>query len=245
MTPFRRPLPRADWSAGLLLFALLAVEPWISFPAHADPKPDMSAGAPSGDRFDPREAYRAIARREARRLDIPYALIDAVMAVESGYDPLAGGKAGEVGLMQVMPQTARMMGFSGSLAELSNPQTNIHLGARYLAGAFRLAEGDVCTTVMKYRAGHQETRFSARSVAYCLRIRRHLVALGVPVTGEVPKPTFGFEADVTRMGVAIGSVGAARRLARGIRLHSRIGWSAYTARIRALDRAAAGITIAH
>jgi hypothetical protein len=44
---------------------------------------------------------------------------------------------------------------------------------------------------MKYRAGHGETRFSVRSVDYCLRVRAHLVAHGYPVTGAVPTPTFG------------------------------------------------------
>ncbi|WP_162244921.1 transglycosylase SLT domain-containing protein, partial [Aminobacter sp. DSM 101952] len=86
----------------------------------------------------------------------------AVMEIESFYDPEARGGDGEVGLMQVMPATARMMGFRGTLDDLAEPRTNIALGVRYLAGAFRLAGGDLCTTVMKYRAGHAETRFRFR-----------------------------------------------------------------------------------
>jgi hypothetical protein len=45
---------------------------------------------------------------------------------------------------------------------------------------------------MKYRAGHGETRFSVKSVDYCKRVRDHLASVGFPVTGTVPKPTFGF-----------------------------------------------------
>ena len=193
--------------------------------------------------FDPRIPYRMIARSEAKRLDIPYEWIDAIIAVESGYNPLATGHDGEVGLMQIMPQTARLLGFKGTNQELSDPQINIRLGADYLAEAYRLAQGDLCTTVMKYRAGHQETRFSQRSVDYCVKVRRHLVALDLPVAGEVPAATFGFWKDRTRMGTAIGSVAAARRHATGSHLRSRVGWSAYAARLQALDAKARRISL--
>jgi soluble lytic murein transglycosylase-like protein len=136
--------------------------------------------------------YQRIGKAEAVRNKIPFAIVDAVMRVESGYDPGARGDVGEVGLMQVLPATADMMGFKGPLASLSEPATNIAYGTQYLAEAWRLANQDICTTVMKYRAGHAETRFSVKSVDYCKRVRRHLASIGYPVTGEVPKPTFGF-----------------------------------------------------
>ena len=219
---------------------LKSAKPPEAKPATAKPanaKPVDAAGPPAGapPPFDAREPYRAIARREAARLDIPYELIDAVIAVESRYNPLAGGKAGEVGLMQVMPPTARLLGFSGTNQQLSEPEANIRLGATYLAKAWKLANQDICTTVMKYRAGHNETRFSVLSVRYCTRVRQHLASLNYPVTGSVPAPTFGFEADVSRMGVAIGSVAAARRHASGRKLRSRIGWSAYDTKLKTLD----------
>jgi hypothetical protein len=44
---------------------------------------------------------------------------------------------------------------------------------------------------MKYRAGHGETRFSYRSVDYCIAVRGKLFARGFPVTGSVPVATFG------------------------------------------------------
>jgi hypothetical protein len=94
--------------------------------------------------------------------------------------------------MQVMPGTARMLGFRGSLDELGAPATNIALGVRYLAQANSLAAGDLCTTVMKYRAGHGETRFSELSVRYCRRARAILAREGVTVAGPLPVATFGF-----------------------------------------------------
>lgn len=199
--------------------------------------PSSPAPAPPPDntlRSDPREAYRRISRAEAARLGVPFALVDAVMRVESAYNPLASGAAGEVGLMQIMPPTARLLGHQGTNQDLAVPETNIRLGATYLAGAWKLAKEDICTAVMKYRAGHNETRFSVLSVRYCVRVREHLASLGYPVTGTVPEPTFGFRADTTRMGVAIGTQQAARRLASGRKLKSRVNWSAYDARMKEL-----------
>lgn len=181
-----------------------------------------------------RDSFRAIARREAEARGLPFEMADAVMRVESAYRPDARGAAGEIGLMQVMPPTARLLGFSGTAEELADPATNIRLGVTYLAEAWRLARGDICTAAMKYRAGHRETRFSVLSVRYCVNVRTHLASLGYPVTGMVPEPTFGFRADTTRMGVVIGTQQAARRLATGRKLKSRVGWSDYDRRMREL-----------
>ncbi len=138
-----------------------------------------------------RNEYRAIVEREALAFGVPPSLVDAVMSVESRYNPASIGMDGEIGLMQIMPPTARMLGFTGTLGELAAPEINVHYGVKYLAGAWRLAGGDLCTAAMKYRAGHGETRFSVLSVEYCNRVRNHLAAHGVPVTGSVPQPTFG------------------------------------------------------
>jgi hypothetical protein len=93
--------------------------------------------------------------------------------------------------MQVLPSTARMMGFSGSLTDLAVPDTNIRYGVSYLAQAYRLAGGDLCTAVMKYRAGHGETRFSYLSVDYCNKVRARMTGRGFAVAGTVPVATFG------------------------------------------------------
>lgn len=135
--------------------------------------------------------YRALIEKEAAQAGLAPEIAEAVMAVESGYDPRAVGGVGEVGLMQILPSTARMLGFSGTLADLAVPEINIHYGVVYLAKAWRLAGGDLCTAAMKYRAGHGETRFSFLSVNYCMAVRSKLTARGFRVTGSVPVPTFG------------------------------------------------------
>jgi hypothetical protein len=163
-----------SFGIGLSPLGVLGMEP-------PDPRP---ANSKSG--------YQAIARKEALRQGVPYELVDAVMYVESRYRQSAKGRAGEVGLMQIMPPTARLLGFRGNNDELRKPETNIRLGTTYLAQAWQRASKDICTAVMKYRAGHNETRFSVLSVNYCRKVRKRLKIAGYPVTGKVPKATFGF-----------------------------------------------------
>jgi len=173
-----------------------------------------------------REQYRAIVEHEARDFGLPAALVDAIMAVESRYNPAVIGADGEIGLMQVMLPTARMLGFAGTAEQLAMPATNIHYGAAYLAGAWRLSGGDLCTAAMKYRAGHGETRFSFLSVDSCLRVRTHLAAHGVPVSGSVPQPTFG-RPGADRAG---GAAPHGRQLVNG----GMINLAALNTRLRAL-----------
>jgi len=148
--------------------------------------PAIATSAP-----DARTRYRALIEKEAARAGLAPEIAEAVMGVESGFNPGAVGGVGEIGLMQILPSTARMLGFGGTLAELAVPETNIHYGVTYLAKAWRLAGGDLCTATMKYRAGHGETRFSHLSVNYCMAVRARLIARGFQVTGSVPVATFG------------------------------------------------------
>ena len=191
-----------------------------------------------------RSLYRDLVRKAAERAGIPPEIAEAVVRTESGYNPNVTGPVGEIGLMQVRPSTARLLGFTGSLEELREPHTNIALGVAYLAGAWRLANGDLCTVVMKYRAGHGETRFSPRSIDYCVRVRSYLAEANYPITGEVPSPTMGFVDSGPRWGFGTGSVAAARRLATHTKLKSRVAWRNYDRDMKALDaRARAAISI--
>jgi soluble lytic murein transglycosylase-like protein len=168
-------------------------EPTASAPdvkAQAGKTPAKSE-PPVPPKLDGRANYRAIVEKEAARTGLAPEIAEAVMAVESGYNPGALGGVGEIGLMQIRPATARMLGFVGTDADLAVPETNIRYGVSYLAQAYHLAGGDLCTATMKYRAGHGETRFSFLSVNYCLAVRGKLAARGFKVTGIVPVATFG------------------------------------------------------
>lgn len=134
-----------------------------------------------------RSAYLPAIVQEATANNVPPALVDAVVRIESRYDPMAVGSVGEVGLMQVRPKTAALLGFQGASADLAEPRTNLRYGVSYLARAWRLAGGNLCRALMKYRAGHGAERMSTLSLEYCRRARLHLAAVGARLTaGDEP-----------------------------------------------------------
>ena len=118
--------------------------------------------------------YGSIVARYASTYGVPASLAHAVIRVESNYRPNARGRAGEVGLMQIKPATARMMGYSGSTKALFNPETNIKYGMKYLAKARQLGGGTTCGTILKYNAGHGAKRMNPVSSAYCKKVKLHL-----------------------------------------------------------------------
>jgi soluble lytic murein transglycosylase-like protein len=164
--------------------------PGLLIPLSADAEPTggqvhpavASQAVPATVDFPGRRArFLAAVTEEARQKGIPPALADAVATVESAYNPAAVGEDGEVGLMQILPSTAAMLGFRGSNAALSEPATNIRYAVAYLARAWELADGKLCRALMKYRAGHGEERMTPLSVTYCRRAIAHLASIGSPL----------------------------------------------------------------
>ncbi|WP_417412492.1 lytic transglycosylase domain-containing protein [Hoeflea sp.] len=108
----------------------------------------------------------------AKSNGVPESLAHAVISVESNYRANARGAAGEVGLMQIKPATARMMGYKGSTKALYNPETNIKYGMLYLAKAHKLGGGTTCGTILKYNAGHGAKRMNPVSKRYCGKVTK-------------------------------------------------------------------------
>ncbi|WP_159589192.1 lytic transglycosylase domain-containing protein [Chelativorans xinjiangense] len=123
---------------------------------------------------DARHAYHTIVSRYASEYGVPVALAHAVISVESNYRASARGRAGEIGLMQIKPSTARGMGYRGSVKALYDPETNIKYGMKYLAGAYTLGGGDTCGAILRYNAGHGAKRMNPVSSAYCAKVKRIL-----------------------------------------------------------------------
>ncbi|MFT4096454.1 MAG: lytic transglycosylase domain-containing protein [Rhodoblastus sp.] len=117
-----------------------------------------------------RGSVRDIIARHAAANGVPFKLADAVVRIESRYNPrVANG--GALGLMQIKPATARGVGFGGSASALYNAETNVTYGMRYLAQAYRMSGGDVCGTVMRYQSGHYSNHMNAANRAYCSKAR--------------------------------------------------------------------------
>jgi soluble lytic murein transglycosylase-like protein len=103
---------------------------------------------------------------------VPVALAHAVIRVESNYRTNARGRAGEIGLMQIKPATARGMGFTGSAKALYDPATNLRWGMKYLGKAHQLGRGSTCGTILRYNAGHGAKRMNKISAAYCGKVKQ-------------------------------------------------------------------------
>ena len=80
---------------------------------------------------------------------LPHALVKAVIATESNYHPWAVSEKGAVGLMQLMPQTAREM----FVEDPFDPVQNIQGGTRYLRVLVNLFDGDLVKVLAAYNAG--------------------------------------------------------------------------------------------
>jgi soluble lytic murein transglycosylase-like protein len=116
--------------------------------------------------------FHSIISRYAAQYGVPVSLAHAVVSLESSYRPTVRGRAGEIGLMQIKPATARMMGYTGSAKGLYEPETNIKYGMKYLGKAFELGGGKTCSVILKYNAGHAAKRMNPVSSAYCAKVKR-------------------------------------------------------------------------
>lgn len=213
------PAPAAPPPADAATVATAADLPQLEAPFAEAPPRRFEGRAYSDTRYPVgRSAHFGTIRRHAEALRVPIDLADAVATVESAYDPHAVGLIDEIGLMQVRPTIARQLGFSGTIQDLFEPETNIRLGVTYLAGAWERSGGNLCQALMKYRAGWDETQMSALSLEYCRRAVVHLNAIGSPLARGVTVPA-----------------GAATP-PPGQRSTSRFNWSDHENRIKQIEQ---------
>ncbi|WP_158555114.1 lytic transglycosylase domain-containing protein [Fulvimarina endophytica] len=121
-------------------------------------------------------AIDGLIEKHAAENDIPVELAYGVVRVESRYNPKARGR-GVYGLSQIMPSTARSLGFSGSSNDLLDADTNLRYGMKYLKGAWEKAGHDVCRTAMKYKGGHRATRMTRSASSYCSKVKAHMAEI--------------------------------------------------------------------
>jgi soluble lytic murein transglycosylase-like protein len=96
----------------------------------------------------------ALVRTHAQVNNVPEALVHRVILRESRYQPQLIGRGGCIGLMQIKLATARSLGYSGDAAGLRDPNTNLAYGIKYLAGAYRAANGDQARAMRYYAGGY-------------------------------------------------------------------------------------------
>ena len=96
-------------------------------------------------------SYDQLIRETAARYDLEYALVKAVIKAESSFNRLAVSPKGALGLMQLMPQTARMHG----VRNVFMPTDNIEGGCRHLRMLHDRYRGNIPLVVAAYNAGEK------------------------------------------------------------------------------------------
>jgi len=96
---------------------------------------------------------RALIDRYADQYDVPRPLVHKVVQRESDYRP-AARNGPYYGMMQILPETARGMGFRGAPADLLDAETNLRWAVKYLRGAWMVSDGDMDEAVMWYARGY-------------------------------------------------------------------------------------------
>lgn len=110
--------------------------------------------AQAGQKAVAHAEYDGMVATHAKANNVPEALVHRIILRESRYQPHLVGRGGTIGLMQIKLATARSLGYTGDAAGLHDPQTNLTYGVKYLAGAYRAANGDHARAVHYYSAGY-------------------------------------------------------------------------------------------
>ncbi len=134
----------------LAMLAALAGCGAASPPPQNDP-PAQQYSAPLYPNETPQLRAQIIAA--AQKHDVPVALVQRVIVRESTHRPWARNGP-YYGLMQILPATARGMGYEGPAEGLLDAQTNLHFAVKYLRGAWLLADGSYDEAVKWYARGY-------------------------------------------------------------------------------------------
>ena len=150
--------------------------------------------------------YEPLLSQAAREFNLDPALLKAVMAAESGFNPAAVSPKGAVGLMQILPATAERYGLQPDVKQtigkkLADPKTNIRLGARYLRDLQKLFPNQPELVLASYNAGegavqrygnrvppYAETRNYVQVVTQFHQFYKPASAQTVALSGNTPAP---------------------------------------------------------
>jgi soluble lytic murein transglycosylase-like protein len=149
-------------------------------PAVPELNPKLAEFFESSPRY---RSIRPLLQDAAQRYRVDYALLQALVATESGFDAAAVSPKGAIGLMQVMPDTARRFGVDSDRwksveAKLADPKTNVNLGTRYLRLLIDMFPGKLDLALAAYNAGEGAVQRAGNKVPNYKETQNYVSTVG-------------------------------------------------------------------
>ena len=187
-----------------------------TFDTSRDPPPAVEPVAPAIPRFEPIAPSKLMAffeisptfklvREHMRDAsidhNIDFELLQALIAAESGFNTTAVSPKGAIGLMQIMPATARRYGVDGDRKmaiekKLTDPKLNIKTGSRYLRDLINMFPGQLELAIAAYNAGEGAVQRAGNQIpnyketqAYVKTVLQLYAVLKPPVPVVETRPT--------------------------------------------------------
>jgi soluble lytic murein transglycosylase-like protein len=154
---------------------VLAFEAEEEAPVSAPPAPVASVPAPATPSGKGPATPQELADAAADRYGLPRDLVRSVMAAESGFARGAISPKGAIGLMQLMPETAHLLG-----VDPYDPEQNVDGGVRYLRDLLERYNYGLRHALAAYNAGPQAVdRYNGvppyrETISYVYRIEKKL-----------------------------------------------------------------------